>query len=69
MLLETQSIAQFALLWGSTWSSASLAIASVLAMALASALVASPVAIRRPRPVAAALLGLIALNYSCRSGG
>src|SRR5205823_4784333 len=30
MLLETKSIVQFALLWGSTWSSASLAIASVL---------------------------------------
>jgi len=48
MLLETKSIVQFALLWGSTWSSASLAIASVLVMALASALVASRVEIRRP---------------------
>ena len=47
MLLETKSIVQFALLWGSTWSSASLAIASVLVMALASALVASRVEIRR----------------------
>jgi len=43
MLLETKSIVQFALLWGSTWSSASLAIASVLVMALASALVAGSV--------------------------
>ena len=43
MLLETKSIVQFALLWGSTWSSASLAIASVLVMALASALVVSRV--------------------------
>ena len=63
MLLETKSIVQFALLWGSTWSSASLAIASVLVMALASALVASRVEIRRRAPIAAALLALIALNY------
>ena len=63
MLLETKSIVQFALLWGSTWSSASLAIASVLVMALASAIVASRVQIRRRAPIAAALLALIALNY------
>ena len=63
MLLETKSIVQFALLWGSTWSSASLAIASVLVMALASAVVASRVEIRRTGPVAATLLGLIAINY------
>src|SRR5439155_5910121 len=63
MLLETKSIVQFALLWGSTWSSASLAIASVLVMALASALVASRIEIRRTAPIAAALIGLIALNY------
>jgi len=63
MLLETKSIVQFALLWGSTWLSASLAIASVLVMALASALVASRVEIRRRSLIAAALLGLIALNY------
>ena len=74
MLLETKSIVQFALLWGSTWSSASLAIASVLVMALASALVASSVseksdrapgraAIRGRVPIAAALLALVALNY------
>jgi len=63
MLLETKSIVQFALLWGSTWLSASLAIASVLVMALASALVASRVEIRRRSLIAAALLALIALNY------
>ncbi len=63
MLLETKSIVQFALLWGSTWSSASLAIASVLVMALASALVASRVEIRRRGVIAAALLALIAINY------
>jgi SAM-dependent methyltransferase len=63
MLLETKSIVQFALLWGSTWSSASLAIASVLVMALASALVVNRVDIRRRGVVAAALLALIAVNY------
>ena len=63
MLLETKSIVQFALLWGSTWSSASLAIASVLVMALGSALVLSRVDIARRWPIVAALLGLLALNY------
>jgi hypothetical protein len=63
MLLETKSIVQFALLWGSTWSSASLAIASVLIMALASALVVSRVEIVRRWPVVAALVVLLALNY------
>jgi SAM-dependent methyltransferase len=63
MLLETKSIVQFALLWGSTWSSASLAIASVLVMALASALVASRIEIRRRAPIAVALLALLAINY------
>ena len=63
MLLETKSIVQFALLWGSTWSSASLAIASVLVMALASALVASRVDIQRRGLIAAALLALIVINY------
>jgi len=63
MLLETKSIVQFALLWGSTWSSASLAIASVLAMALASTIVAMRVDLPRPWPVAVVLLALLAVNY------
>ena len=63
MLLETKSIVQFALLWGSTWSSASLAIASVLAMALASTVVAARVDIRRPWPIAAVLFALLAVSY------
>jgi hypothetical protein len=63
MLLETKSIVQFALLWGSTWSSASLAIAAVLVMALASALVASRFEIRCRTMVAAALLALVGINY------
>jgi hypothetical protein len=68
MLLETKSIVQFALLWGSTWSSASLAIASVLLMALASTLVASRVEVRRPWTVAGVLLALLALNYALPIG-
>jgi hypothetical protein len=68
MLLETKSIVQFALLWGSTWSSASLAIASVLVMALASAVVVSRVTVRQPLAMAAALLALIALNYALPVG-
>ena len=63
MLLETKSIVQFALLWGSTWSSASLAIASVLVMALASAVVASPIELRQRWSIVLPLIGLIALNY------
>jgi len=68
MLLETKSIVQFALLWGSTWSSASLAIASVLVMALASALVVSRVQIRRHGLIAVALLTLIAVNFAIPVG-
>jgi spermine/spermidine synthase len=63
MMLETKSIVQFALLWGSTWSSASLAIASVLAMALASAVAAAKVEIRRRWSVAVPLIALLLLNY------
>ena len=63
MLLETKSIIQFALLWGSTWVVASLAIASVLSMALVANYVvgesrgAPPVARRRgtARPARAQL--------------
>lgn len=63
MLLETKSIVQFALLWGSTWSSASLAIASVLAMALISALVASRADLGQRGAIAAVLIGLLVVNY------
>jgi spermidine synthase len=68
MLLETKSIVQFALLWGSTWSSASLAIGAVLLMALASACVAGR--IQRPHRglVATALLVLIVLNVAIPVG-
>jgi spermidine synthase len=63
MLLETKSIIQFALLWGSTWVVASLAIASVLSMALVANYVVSRTDVRRPWLVGTALLALLALNY------
>jgi hypothetical protein len=63
MLLETRSITQFALLWGSTWVVASLAIASVLTMALVANFVVSRVELARPAIVGAALIALLAVNY------
>jgi SAM-dependent methyltransferase len=63
MLLESKSIIQFALLWGSTWVVASLAIASVLTMALIANFVVSSTEIRRPWLVGAILLALLAANY------
>jgi SAM-dependent methyltransferase len=63
MLLETKSIIQFALLWGSTWVVASLAIASVLSMALVANFVVARMEVRRPWLVGMALVALLALNY------
>jgi hypothetical protein len=63
MLLETKSIIQFALLWGSTWVVPSLTIVAVLVMALIANWTVSRVEIRRPRLVGAVLLGLLAFNY------
>ena len=63
MLLETKSIIQFALLWGSTWVVASLAITAVLCMALVSNYVVSKVEITRPWAVGAVLIALLGLNY------
>ncbi len=63
MLLETKSIIQFALLWGSTWVVASLAIASVLTMALVANAIVSRTTIARPWLVAGVLVALLALNY------
>jgi hypothetical protein len=68
MLLETKSIIQFALLWGSTWVVASLAIASVLTMALVANYVVSKVEITRPWLVGGALLALLALNFALPVG-
>jgi SAM-dependent methyltransferase len=63
MLLETKSIIQFALLWGSTWVVASLTIASVLTMAMAATWTAAKVEITRPWRVGAALLALLGASY------
>ena len=63
MLLETKSIIQFALLWGSTWVVASLAIAAVLSMALVANYVVSRVEVTRPWLVGGALLALLAVNF------
>ena len=63
MLLETKSITQFALLWGATWMVASLAIVSVLVMALASTIVVSRRDIRRPWLVGVLLLVLLGASY------
>jgi hypothetical protein len=62
MLLETKAIIQFALLWGSTWVVASLAIAAVLGMAFVATLIVSRIEIRRAGLVAAVLVGLLVLN-------
>src|SRR4051812_20083271 len=63
MLLETKSIIQFALLWGSTWVVASLAIAAVLTMALLANAIVARKTIDRPWIVGGVLVGLLALNY------
>jgi hypothetical protein len=63
MLLETKSIIQFALLWGSTWVVASLAIASVLTMALVANAIVARKPVTRPWVVGGALVALLALNY------
>jgi hypothetical protein len=63
MLLETRSIIQFALLWGSTWVVASLTIGSILVMALLANWVVAHVEVRRPWLVGGALLTLLAVNY------
>jgi len=63
MLLETKSIIQFALLWGSTWVVASLAIASVLTMALVANMIVARREITRPWLVGGVLVALLAANY------
>ena len=68
MLLETKAIIQFALLWGSTWVVASLAIVSVLCMALVANVIVERVEIRRPLVVGAALVGLLMVSYALPIG-
>jgi hypothetical protein len=60
---SAKSIIEFALLWGSTWVVASLAIASVLSMALVANYVVSKVEITRPWLVGGVLLALLVLNF------
>jgi SAM-dependent methyltransferase len=68
MLLETKSIIQFALLWGSTWVVASLAILAVLTMAMVATWVVSRVEITRAWLVGAVLLALLAASYALPVG-
>jgi SAM-dependent methyltransferase len=68
MLLETKSIIQFALLWGSTWVVASLAIASVLAMALVANFIVAKLEITRPWLVGGFLIALLMANYAIPIG-
>ena len=63
MLLEAKAVTQFALLWGSTWVVASLAILAVLAVALIANLIVSRVEIARAWAVGGALLVLLGVNY------
>jgi SAM-dependent methyltransferase len=63
MMLETKSIIQLALLWGSTWVVASVAIAAVLTMALIANFIVSRIEVRRAWLVGGVLLGLLAVNY------
>jgi SAM-dependent methyltransferase len=68
MLLETKSIIQFALLWGSTWIVASLSIAAVLTMALAANYVVSRVEVTRPWLVCGILVALLVVSYAIPIG-
>jgi SAM-dependent methyltransferase len=63
MLLETKSIIQFALLWGSTWVVVSLAIASVLAMAMAATIAMTKIDLVRPWLVGGILLALLGASF------
>ena len=62
------AIIQLALLWGSTWIVASLAIAAVLSMAMIATYVVSRVEIRRPWLIGGVLLVLLAINYAVPVG-
>jgi hypothetical protein len=68
MMLETKSIIQLALLWGSTWVVASIAIAAVLTMALVANFIVSRIEVRRAWLVGAVLLALLAVNYAIPVG-
>jgi hypothetical protein len=59
MLLETKAITQFALLWGSTWIVSSMAISSVLVMAVGANFALTRVEIGRGWRVGSLLLALL----------
>jgi hypothetical protein len=63
MMLEAKSIIQLALLWGSTWVVASLAIVSVLTMALVANFIVSKREIRHPWFVGATLIVLLGIGF------
>ncbi len=68
MLLETKSIIQFALLWGSTWIVASLSIAAVLTMALVANFIVARIDTVRPWLVGGILVALLAISYAVPIG-
>ena len=68
MLLETKSIIQFALLWGSTWIVASLSIAAVLTMALVANFIVARIETVRPWLVGGILVALLAISYAVPIG-
>ncbi len=68
MLLETKAITELALLWGSTWVVSSLAIASVLVMALSANFAVSRWAVRRPWLIGVLLVGLLMVDYGMPVG-
>jgi spermidine synthase len=69
MLLETKAITQFALLWGSTWVVSSLAIASVLTMALGANFAVARFDVRpHAWKIGAALLALLAVSVALPIG-
>ncbi len=69
MLLETKAITQFALLWGSTWVVSSLAITSVLIMALAANFVVLRYDVRgRAWTIGAILLVMLAASVAVPIG-
>src|SRR5262249_26085816 len=69
MLLETNAIIQFALLWESAWLVARLGRAWLLSVALMGTVLVQRVEIRRPPGVGAALGGLLIVNYALPIGG
>jgi len=64
MLLETKSIVQFALLFGTTWFVNALVFAGVLVAVLAAVEISRRVTIRRPVPLYVALLAALLIAWA-----